>query len=158
MNYEAAYLVKLEGIVTAMGGVVPPMTTPTSFEARSLQLLDAISAASGGGGGGVNPYTESAETTYESSSTVTIAHGLGVVPKDWRVVYRCKTAEAGYSVGDEINADTWFWSSGVYGAQAAVDATNVVLTVTAIPRLLHKTTRLIEPQNKDNWRVVARWR
>ena len=44
MNYEAAYLVKLEGIVTAMGGVVPPMTTPTSFEARSLQLLDAISA------------------------------------------------------------------------------------------------------------------
>ena len=49
MNYEAAYLVKLEGIVTAMGGVVPPMTTPTSFEARSLQLLDAISAASGGG-------------------------------------------------------------------------------------------------------------
>ena len=49
MNYEAAYLVKLEGIVTAMGGVVPPMTTPTSFQARSLQLLDAISAASGGG-------------------------------------------------------------------------------------------------------------
>ena len=49
MNYEAAYLVKLEGIVTAMGGVVSPMTTPTSFEARSLQLLDAISAASGGG-------------------------------------------------------------------------------------------------------------
>ena len=49
MNYEATYLVKLEGIVTAMGGVVPPMTTPTSFEARSLQLLDAISAASGGG-------------------------------------------------------------------------------------------------------------
>jgi hypothetical protein len=156
MNYEAAYLVKLEGIVTAMGGVVPPMTTPTSFEARSLQLLDAISAASGGG---VNPYTESAEITFTNNATILIAHGLGVVPKDWHVVYRCKTAMDGYSVGDEINADTWFWSgSNTYDAQAAVDATNVVLIVSLNPRIISKTTRLLAFQTVVNWRVVARWR
>lgn len=46
MNYESAYLAKLEGIITRLGGVVPAMTIPTSFERRSLELLDAISTAS----------------------------------------------------------------------------------------------------------------
>lgn len=46
MNYEAAYLAKLEGIIVAMGGVVPVVTNPSSFERRSLELLDAIATAS----------------------------------------------------------------------------------------------------------------
>jgi hypothetical protein len=107
----------------------------------------------------VNPYTESAETTFTNNATILIAHGLGVVPKDWHVVYRCKTAEAGYSVGDEINTDTWFWSlENTYNAQAAVDATNVVLTVSLNPHVINKTTRLVFQQTPANWRVVARWR
>jgi hypothetical protein len=107
----------------------------------------------------VNPYTESAETTFTNNATILIAHGLGVVPKDWHVVYRCKTAEAGYSVGDEINADNWFWGDNFsFNAQAAVDATNVVLTVSLYPRILSKTTRLFVAQTVANWRVVARWR
>jgi hypothetical protein len=83
MNYEAAYLVKLEGIVTAMGGVVPPMTTPTSFQARSLQLLDAISAASGGGGGGftfdqtAEPVGPAAGATWRERSA------NGRILRDW---------------------------------------------------------------------------
>ena len=77
-------------------------------------------------------------------------------------MYRCTTAEAGYSVGDEINADTWFWSTGfsfeAFNAQAAVDATNVVLTVSVYTRILNKTTRLIVDQTAANWRVVAYYR
>lgn len=46
MNYETAFLAKLEGIITTMGGVVPAMTTPSSFDRRSLELLDAIATAS----------------------------------------------------------------------------------------------------------------
>jgi hypothetical protein len=108
---------------------------------------------------GLQPYIESAETTFTNAATILIAHGLGVVPKDWHVVYRCKTAEAGYSVGDEINADTLFWT-GYYtlDAQAAVDATNVVLIVSLYPRIISKTTRLLADQTVANWRVVARWR
>jgi hypothetical protein len=50
MSYESAFLTKLETILTGMGGAVPSMTTPTSFEARSLELLDSIAAVAGGGG------------------------------------------------------------------------------------------------------------
>lgn len=50
MNYEAEFLQRLETILTGMGGTVPAMTTPANFQARSLQLLDAIAAAPGGGG------------------------------------------------------------------------------------------------------------
>ena len=49
MNYELAYLQKLEAIIISMGGTVPPMTTPTSFERRSIELLDAIALSAGGG-------------------------------------------------------------------------------------------------------------
>ena len=107
----------------------------------------------------VAAYTESAETTFTNNATILIAHGLGTTPKDWHVVYRCKTAEAGYSVGDEINADNWFWSPYyTLDAQAAVDATNVVLIVSLYPRIISKTTRLLAYQTVANWRVVARWR
>ena len=110
----------------------------------------------------VAAYTESAETTFTNNATILIAHGLGVVPKDWHVVYRCTTADDGYSVGDEINADNYFWSgtaAGItYGAQASADATNVVLTVTPNPRIIGKTTRLIAVQAPANWRVVAYYR
>ena len=107
----------------------------------------------------VRPYTESAETTWAASSTVTIAHGLGYTPIDWCVVYRCIIAEDGYAVGDEINADAWSWTgtSPVSGS-VAVDATNVVLTISANPRILSKTTRTGVTQAVANWRVVAYYR
>ena len=45
---------------------------------------------------------ESGEIAISNGTTGTVAHGLGVVPKSVRSVIRCKSAELGYSVGDEI--------------------------------------------------------
>ncbi|MEA5447990.1 hypothetical protein VB780_05375 [Leptolyngbya sp. CCNP1308] len=79
MNYEAAYLAKLEGIIVAMGGVVPVVTNPSSFERRSLELLDAIALASS---------TASASALLVGSSTlipypVTLANQLYTDPAGW---------------------------------------------------------------------------
>jgi hypothetical protein len=107
----------------------------------------------------VRPYTESAEATFTTNSTVTIAHGLGFRPIDWRVAFRCTTAQHGYGVGDEINADNWYSDgSSALNAQAAVDATNVVLTVSLNPVILSKATRIAAAQTPANWRVVAYYR
>jgi hypothetical protein len=104
-------------------------------------------------------YTESAEYTFTAASTVTIPHGLGYIPKDWRVVYRCVTADLGYSVGDETNTDAFYVESGGNGGQqSAVDATNVMLIVTDYPNIISKATRTILAPNIASWRVVARWR
>lgn len=47
-------------------------------------------------------WTVSAEQTIATSTTVSVSHSLGRNPYDFRAVLRCKTAEAGYSVGDEV--------------------------------------------------------
>ena len=44
---------------------------------------------------------ESSEVTIASGNTE-VTHGLGSIPKIFQVVVRCKTAEHGYSVGDEV--------------------------------------------------------
>ncbi|HEY9750220.1 MAG TPA: hypothetical protein V6C63_16165 [Allocoleopsis sp.] len=47
-NYETEFIAKLEQIIVSSGGSVPPMTGPTNFQLRSLELLDAINVAAGG--------------------------------------------------------------------------------------------------------------
>jgi hypothetical protein len=108
----------------------------------------------------VTAYTESAETTYTTSTTILIAHGLGVVPKDWHIIWRCITAEQGYAVGDEIPSPEFKYIGIVlYGYQEQADATNIVLiaSVTA-PLVFNKTTRIPALPTLANWRIVARWR
>jgi len=108
----------------------------------------------------VRPYAESAETTYVANSTINIAHGLGVVPKDWRIVFRCMTASAGYAVGDELSIPGFKYINAVlYGHQEEADATNIVLITSAnLPLILNKTTRAGITIPIANWRVVAYYR
>jgi hypothetical protein len=150
---NAAIALKSNIISPAFTGVptaptAAPGTNTTQLATTAFTLANVSQA-----------YTESAETTFTNNATILIAHGLGVVPKDWHVVYRCKTAEDGYSVGDEINADNWFrLGSDTFNSQAAVDATNVVLTVSPNLRIVSKITRQNTAHTTANWRVVARWR
>jgi hypothetical protein len=108
----------------------------------------------------VNPYTESAETTYSTSATILIAHGLGVVPKDWHIIWRCITAELGYAVSDEIPSPGFKYINAVlYGYQEQADATNIVLIASVNePLVFNKTTRIPVLPTLANWRIVARWR
>ena len=108
----------------------------------------------------VRPYTESAETTYSNSATINIPHGLGVVPKDWHIIFRCITAELGYAVGDEIPSPGFKYVAAVlYGYQEQADATNIVLIASVnAPLVFNKTTRIAATPTLANWRIVARWR
>ena len=108
----------------------------------------------------VAAYTESAETTFTNNATILIAHGLGVVPKDWRVIFRCKTADVGYSVGDEVDPGWFVITSGAsYGSQAFADATNIgVVCASSGMRILAKNTRSNGLATPANWRIVAYYR
>ena len=44
-NYNVQFLQKLETLISSAGGVVPVMGEPTSFEERSLALLDSLDTA-----------------------------------------------------------------------------------------------------------------
>jgi hypothetical protein len=47
-NYETEFIAKLEQIILSSGGSIPPMTGPTNFQLRSLELLDALNFATSG--------------------------------------------------------------------------------------------------------------
>lgn len=72
-------------------------------------------------------YFESAEQAIISAGSLTIPHGLSVKPKLLQAVLICKTAEFGYSIGDEveIGCGLLFFASTNRGVTLLTDATNI---------------------------------
>ncbi|MEO0490023.1 MAG: hypothetical protein AAFZ49_10770 [Cyanobacteria bacterium J06659_2] len=76
-SYQSAFIAALENCITSAGGTVPTMTTPTSFEARSLELLAELNTAIAGGGGGGGLLVQRVTSTSSVRST-----GSGTIPYD----------------------------------------------------------------------------
>ncbi len=91
----------------------------------------------------------SAQQTITASGGLTLAHGLGVVPVNTKMVLVCATAEAGYAIADQI-------TEGLTGIAAFVDATNVGIRFAATVGILNKTTGAAATITPANWRLIAR--
>ncbi len=79
---------------------------------------------------GTHKVFESAEQTITSGGPLTLAHGLGASPKFLQLALKCQTAEAGFSVGDEILISPYRDSDGTNmnrGVTVRFDATNIRL-------------------------------
>jgi hypothetical protein len=92
---------------------------------------------------------ESAEIAIPSSDGfVTATHGLGSIPKLYSVCLRCKTAEHGYAIGDEVNLSS---------VNAYRTSTEVSFLATASVTLYHKTTGAYGSTiTNSNWKIVFR--
>jgi hypothetical protein len=73
----------------------------------------------------------STDQTITAAGTLTLAHGLGAVPKLVHIYLVCQTANNGFAVGNVVaprecgfNANT---SGGGIGCVAKVDSTNVFI-------------------------------
>lgn len=103
---------------------------------------------------------ESIEYTYTPNSILNIPHGLGAIPQEWQVFLRCKTAEIGYSVGDEVPA-TYYYATGstFTGINLSVDATNIRClnspNAIGLPSPVNLIAAVVTP---SRWRIFARWR
>jgi hypothetical protein len=87
---------------------------------------------------------------------LTLAHGLGVRPKNVWMEIICTTAEAGFSIGD-IYPFSLLSCDGVtvYNHNAAVDATNLNVRQpsTAAWPISNKTTGAYVAMTAANWRA-----
>lgn len=108
-------------------------------------------------------FWESAEQVIVSSSTITVEHGLGAVPRVATACIRCKTAEHGYAVGEEVELGSVqsFGDAANKHDNAVVvakDATNVYLVVghDETPLIYNKTNQQRTTITNANWRLVAR--
>lgn len=101
----------------------------------------------------------SAETAV-TTGTIDIAHGLGVVPILYSVVIRCKTAEGGYSVGDEVLIPFNAYPGGAGGAtnasSIAVNATNISIVTGTVTIASKASPGAAFSITIANWKFVAR--
>jgi hypothetical protein len=107
---------------------------------------------------------DSGELAITSGGTLTLAHGLGVAPQELRPLLRCKTAEAGWTAGDEIaitfaNTGTGFAAHRGLGLRA--DAANIVLRYGSGASAFgyaHGGTGAEANLTNANWRLILRAR
>jgi len=101
---------------------------------------------------------QSTDQTVTPASTLNVAHGLGAVPKLFKVTLKCTDAggEAGYSQNDEVAADFVF-VSGVSVIRASADATNVNISYDgASTQVPNKSTRAATTITSAKWAFVVR--
>lgn len=104
----------------------------------------------------------SSNQTITSAGLLTLAHGLGAVPKQFEFWLICLTAEAGYSVGDRVVANRSISDSATDSHiwQVYADITNIYVRfgANASPSLigiLHKTTGVGTAIANANWALVV---
>jgi hypothetical protein len=117
-------------------------------------ITGVLPVANGGTGSttGAGVFTESFESSEiaipSSDGYVTATHGLGSIPKLYSICLRCKTAEGGYSVGDEVNLSI---------GNAYRTSTEVSFIASSSVILYNKTTGTYGfTITNSNWKLVFR--
>jgi len=100
------------------------------------------------------PAATSPETTIVQNTDISWAHGLGRLPYIVRAALRCKTAELGYAVGDEIDLRTSDnpGNTSINASAIRVNATNVFFRCMDIA--LINTGWGLTLITKANWKLV----
>lgn len=102
---------------------------------------------------------ESSEIVMGNFAVNSISHGLGGLPTLMQLFARCKIAEFGYSVGDEINiAATHFNGSNNYaGNMISADGTEITVLQGNETTILRKDSGAsVSTLTNASWRLVVR--
>lgn len=108
------------------------------------------------------PFTKefvSTEQTITIGGPLSLAHGLGAIPKDFTYRLVCKVADAGWAVNDEVKISVGIDVTGTtsHGAGGSVDATNVYVRYAATSIVAHnKSTGASANLTPASWRLVVR--
>jgi len=99
---------------------------------------------------------ESSEQSVVTNSAISVAHGLGAVPKLVRCVLRCKITDLGYAVGDEVDiTGTIYQNTAVRNGFLFTNATNVgAILANNDMGLLNKSTYATGTITAASWRIV----
>lgn len=124
---------------------------------------DFVLGGSALGGGAFAAEYDSGEQTITAGGTLSLSHGLGAIPTLVQLVLRCKTAEIGYSVGDELivnNHAMYNTSSGTGSVGNSVVKTSSAVVVRFGANgydILHKSTGAGgNAITAGNWKLIVK--
>ena len=147
LNVTGCWVIKLFGAVVNVGS------------ADAAQLASDYANLSGRvstleGLGLTKPYV-SAEQTITTGGTLNLAHTLGMQPKLVQLSFICKTAEQGFSVGEEVDAQ--FESNGSnYNYRAAATTTRLRCTCGSNGIAVANASGAFSALTNANWRLIVR--
>jgi hypothetical protein len=103
----------------------------------------------------------SAEQTITAGGALTLAHSLGAMPSLVQARLVCKSAEDGYSIGDEVivNNHTNAAANQSLGQSIEPDATNLNVrfgATSGVYQLINKSTGAVGTITAANWRLVVK--
>jgi len=104
-------------------------------------------------------FYESPQQTITAAGGLTLTHGLPTSPKLCIAVLQCTTANAGYSVGDEVPYGPFndYDGTNSRGVGLFPDATNIgVRYASTTLSVVHKSTGLVSNITLSSWRLVVR--
>lgn len=96
------------------------------------------------------------EVPTVSGTPIEVPHGLGAVPFGSSVALRCKTAEGGWSVGDEFPMVHYHTTGIGISAPYATDTVVGWQYVSARPQILEKGSATVFAFTPASWRLVFR--
>lgn len=105
---------------------------------------------------GFSKFFESSEQTVTADTLLAVAHGLGTTPKLTQLILRCKTADAGYAVDDEVDYSGALPEVNDRGLSILVDDTNVSLIQSSAFLLVGKSTFNTATITTSSWRWIVR--
>jgi hypothetical protein len=118
----------------------------TVVESAGPQGPQGIQGAAGISGV-LSDFFESSEQDVEDNAMrIEVEHGLGVVPKLVQAVVRCKQANGGYAVGDELDCS----------APTYMNSTKVGFNTFGSLVLTNKATTTTFTPTASRWKVVLR--
>lgn len=102
---------------------------------------------------------DSGNQTITSAGGLTLAHGLGAIPKITQCFIKCTTAEHGYSVGDEVWMTPSFDTATNRNFALIADATNYTIrfgSTNPAFNVLNKTTGAFANITNSSWAFIVR--
>lgn len=149
--------------ITLVGTVDIPSDPEADTAGLRTLGTGALQACAGNDARLMRVFESDEQSALNSNTILTIAHGLGARPRFVFVRLRCKTAELGYSVGDEtdglfVTGQFDYASHGPIPVRA--DATNLYYAYgDHTPKIIQQTASIVADWvtiTPANWRLVFR--
>lgn len=103
---------------------------------------------------------ESGELGIANNTLYTYAHSLGAIPKLMQAILRCKTAEYGYAINDEVTLASFVNSGSNVSTSVWADATNIYARINSSAGNNYSLARVSSNDaiaiTYANWRIVLR--
>lgn len=98
----------------------------------------------------------SSELTITAGGSSTLTHGLGAKPKMVRASLICKTAEAGWAIGDEVGVEVVVANGNTYNFSYGCNASSVRVVCGSSGCAVNNASGTLVTVNAANWRLIVR--